>query len=114
MVARRNIYKGVYLQRGNGIGSVLSGLFRMLVPFVKNIARSAPAKRAIKSAQKSAIRLASNAAGEIVSGRNPKSRAKIDLKRAQANIEKALVGPSKTKNRTKKRKLAPGRVAPLI
>lgn len=123
MVVRRNIYKGVYLQRGNGFGSVLSGLFRVLVPFIKNSAkaavRSAPAQRALKSAKKSAIKAAGNAAGEILSGRNPKDRAKIDLKRAQEGIEKAIFKGSSPKPsvKTKRRKASSGRsrsIAPLL
>ena len=41
MVLRRNLYKGVYLQRGGGIGAVVSSLFRLLVPFIKRGAGTA-------------------------------------------------------------------------
>lgn len=120
MVVRRNIYKGVYLQRGNGIGSVLSGLFRVLVPFIKtgatSIAGSAPVQRAVKSAKKSAIKVAGNAAGELLSGRNPREKAKIDLKRAQSDIERAFTTPEPLKQKKKKKKkvVTTGRIAPLI
>lgn len=126
MVARRNIYKGVYLQRGNGFGSVLSGLFRVLVPFLKRGAktaiRSAPVQRALKSAKKSAIKAAGNAAGEVLAGRNPKERVKIDLKKAQEGIEKALLRPGATSVKRKTKavgrlnhsKIARTGIAPLV
>lgn len=111
MVARRNIYKGVYLQRGHGIGSVLSGLFRVLVPFLKRGAktalRSKPVRRALNSAKNSAVKAAGNAASEVLAGRNPKARAKIDLRKAQAGIERALLGQQVKGNIKRRRKEAP-------
>ena len=98
MVLRRNLYKGVYLQRGGGIGAVISSLFRMLVPFIKKGAgtalKSQVVKRALrgslKAARKSAIRAAGDATGDILSGKNPKTKAKVNLQKARAGIEKAL------------------------
>ena len=95
MVLRRNIYKGIYLQRGSGFGAVLSGLFRFLVPFLKRGAttalKSAPVRRALSSAKKSAVSAAGNAAMDLVSGKNPIPQAKINLKTAKKDITKALL-----------------------
>lgn len=118
MVLRRNIYRGVYHQRGNGVGSILSGLFRLLTPFIKRGAkaalRSQPVRRALKSAKKSAIKTAASAATDLISGKNPKQNAQLNLKQAQLNIEKALTGPSsgvkkKKLNKPVKRKI----IAPM-
>lgn len=95
MVLRRNIYKGVYLQRGSGFGTVLSGLFRFLVPFLKKgtkaALKSAPVQRALSSAKKSAVSAAGNAALNMVSGKNPIPQAKQNLQTAKQDIAKALL-----------------------
>jgi len=109
MVLRRNIYKGVYLQRGSGFGTVLSGLFRFLVPFLKKgttaALKSAPVRRAITSAKKSAVSAAGNAAMNVVSGKNPLPQAKQNLQTAKEDIAKALLVkptlPPKTRKRGK-------------
>lgn len=101
MVLRRNIYRGVYHQRGNGVSSVLSGLFRLLTPFIKRGAKAAlksqTVQKALKSAKKSAIKTASTAASDLIAGRNPQRNAKINLKQAQLNIEKAISSQPKKK-----------------
>ena len=106
MVVRRNIYRGVYHQKGNGVGSILSGLFRLLTPFIKKGAkaalRSQPVKRALKSAKRSALKTAATAATDLIAGKNPKQNAKINLHQAQRDIEKAIINPPqklKRKNR---------------
>ena len=118
MVLRRKIYRGVYHQRGNGVGSILSGLFRLLTPFIKRGAKatlpSQPVRRALKSAKKSAIKTATSAATDLISGKNPKQNAQLNLKQAQLNIEKVLTGPSsgvkkKKLNKPVKRKI----IAPM-
>lgn len=104
MVLRRNIYRGVYHQRGNGIGSVLSGLFRLLTPFIKRGAtaalKSAPVRKALKSVKKSALKTATTAASDIFAGKSPKANAKINLRQAQLNIEKAVTKSLAKKNIT--------------
>lgn len=94
MVLRRNIYKGVYLQRGRGIGAVLSGLFRVLVPFLKRGAtaalKSAPVKKALKTAGSAAAITAGDFAADVLKGKNPKKKAGLNLQQAQKGIQKAL------------------------
>ena len=103
MVLRRNIYRGVYHQKGNGVGSVLSGLFRLLTPFIKRGAkaalRSQPVRRALQSAKKSAIKTATVAASDLIAGKNIKQNAQLNLKQAQRNIEKAITGPPPAKKK---------------
>jgi hypothetical protein len=94
MVLRRNIYKGVYLQRGSGIGSIISSIFRVLVPFLKTGAKaaikSAPARKLFKAAKNTAVKTAGTMARDVLSGRSSKASAKLNLKKAQAGIENAL------------------------
>lgn len=108
MVMRRNLYKGVYLQKGAGIGAVLSSLFRVLVPFLKKGAKaaikSAPVKRAFKSAKKAALVGATDIAKDVIGGRNPKTKAKLNLKAAQRGIERALEDPFEDVPRVKKKR----------
>ena len=121
MVLRRNIYRGVYHQKGNGVGSILSGLFRLLTPFIKRGAkaalRSQPVRRALKTAKRSAIKTATSAASDLIAGKNPKKNAQLNLKQAQLNIEKAITGapPPKKKKKAplfKKRIIASPGVVP--
>ena len=105
MVLRRNIYRGVYHQKGNGVGSILSGLFRLLTPFIKRGAkaalRSQPVRRALKTAKRSAIKTATSTASDLIAGKNPKKNAQLNLKQAQLNIEKAITGAPPPKKKKK-------------
>ena len=124
MVLRRNIYRGVYHQKGNGVGSILSGLFRLLTPFIKRGAkaalRSQPVQRALKTAKRSAIKTAATAASDLIAGQNPKKNARLNLQQATRNIEKAITSapqPQKKKKKAalfKKRVIAAPGVGPSI
>lgn len=103
MVLRRNIYKGVYLQRGSGFGTVLSGLFRFLVPFLKRGGKAAlksPAiRRALSSAKKSAVNVAGTAAMDVLKGKNPVPNAKVNVKTAKRNITQAILASPKKRQK---------------
>ena len=132
MVLRKSIYKGVYFQRGHGIGSILSGLFRLLVPFVKRGAsaaiKSPHLKKVLQSAKKSALTAAGSVASDIIKGKSPKKSAKVSIQKAQVDIEKAvnraIAKQAAAKGKAKKRKaiassaptFAPGgkKVKPLL
>lgn len=98
MVVRRNLYKGVYLQRGGGFGTVVSTLFRVLVPWLKRGAgaalKSETVRRAVrgslKAAKSSAVKAAGDATRDLLSGKNPKAGAKLNLSQAKQGIERAL------------------------
>lgn len=116
MVARRNIYKGVYMQRGGGIGTAVSTIFRMLVPFLKRnahtVLKSQPVKRAIRVAKRSAVKTAGQAAKDLLSGKNPKEGAKLNLREAQAKVEQALIPRSNKVNKKKKSAKRVSRIGP--
>ena len=119
MVLRRNIYRGVYHQRGNGVGAILSGLFRLLTPFIRRGAKaalkSAPVKAALKSAKRSAVKTVGYAAKDILSGKSPKANAKLNLKEAQAGIERALLtSSSSTRQKKRSKGIAPKQYSPSL
>lgn len=94
MVVRRNIYKGVYLQRGSGIGSVLSLIFRALVPWVKRgasaIMKSKSVRQLAKKAGTTAIQSASKLATDVITGKSAKKSASVNLKQAKRGLQEAL------------------------
>ena len=118
MVLRRNIYRGVYHQRGNGVGAILSGLFRLLTPFIRRGAKaalkSAPVKAALKSAKRSAVKTVGYAAKDILSGKSPKANAKLNLKEAQAGIERALLTSSSSRQKKRSKGIAPKQYSPSL
>lgn len=94
MVARRNIYKGLYLQRGSGVGAVLSSLFRLLVPWVKKgasaLIKSKQVRGLAKSAGKAALQSASKFASDLAKGKPTKRAASLNLREAQRGIQDAI------------------------
>lgn len=109
MVARRNIYKGVYLQRGSGIGTVISSIFRALVPWIKRgagaLVKSRPVKRLAKRAGQSALKAAGSFASDVVAGQNAKKSAKVNLKQVQQGLSKALANVGNPPPQAKKKKV---------
>lgn len=123
MSPRRNIYRGVYLQRGTGIGVVFSSIFRALVPWIKRgagaILKSKAVQNLAKKAGKSALKAAGSYATDAVA---KKLGDKIDVKQARKGLEAIInsatsstsqeAAPSKP--RGKKRVVAlPGQAAVL-
>ena len=94
MVMRRNIYKGVYLQRGSGVGSVLSLIFRSLVPWIKKgataLVRSKSVRKLAKSAGTTAAKSAASLARDVISGTSSKAGAKQNLQNAKRGLQMAL------------------------
>lgn len=82
------------MQRGSGIGTIVSSIFRALVPWIRKgataLVKSAPAKRLAKRATKTALKAAGNFAGDVVSGKNVKNSAKVNIAQVQKGLEKAL------------------------
>ncbi len=102
-------HRGAYVQRGQGIGTVLVSIFRGLVPILKRSATSAvkialkggakaasskvvkhAAKKAIKVAKKEAIKAGLNTLGTAIQGGNVKESAKKDLNEARDQIGKTI------------------------
>lgn len=107
MVVRRNIYKGVYLQRGSGVGSVLSLIFRALVPWIKRgasaLIRSKSVRRLAASAGKTAVKSASKMAQQAIAGTATKQTTAANLKRAKRGIQEALSKAIQPEPKKKKR-----------
>ena len=107
VMVRRNFFRGVPLQQGAGFVSILSRLFRMIAPVltksVKNVAKTPQFKNAVRSAKKSALTAAVGVGGDVISGVNPKKKLKMNLAKAQTDLESALSssGPPVNKRRRK-------------
>ena len=93
------VFRGSRMQRGYGIGSVLSGLFRAAVPFLR---------KGAKSLGKEALRTGINVGQDVLNGQNLKkavrSRAGQSVKKMIRNSEQTPVSRSKPRK-------APGRRA---
>ena len=97
----------------------MSGLFRLLTPFIRRGAKaalkSAPVKAALKSAKRSAVKTVGYAAKDILSGKSPKANAKLNLKEAQAGIERALLtSSSSTRQKKRSKGIAPKQYSPSL
>lgn len=85
-------------QRGNGLGGILSGLARMVVPVLK---------RGGKSILKETLRTGVDVLGDVVSGENLKTSAKRRLKQGGSRLlqqASASITPQPSNQRTIKRK----------
>ena len=88
-----NYHRGLHWQRGSGIGSLFSGIFRGLMPVAKStiktigrIAKSAPIKSVGKALKKEATRAAVETAIEALEGQPVGRKAKQRLKSATRGI----------------------------
>ena len=61
-------YKGAPIQKGHGLGSFLSGLFRSAVPMLSSVGRSVA-----KNAGKALLSTGAEILGDVLSGKNVKS-----------------------------------------
>ena len=88
-----NYHSGLRWQRGSGIGSLFSGIFRGLMPVAKStiktigrVARSAPVKSVGKVLKKEATKAAVETAIEALEGQPVGRKAKQHLKSATRGI----------------------------
>ena len=88
-----NYHSGLQWQRGSGIGSLFSGIFRGLMPVAKStiktigrVAKSAPIKSVGKALKKEATRAAVETAIEALEGQPVGRKAKQRLKSATRGI----------------------------
>ena len=88
-----NYHSGLHWQRGSGIGSLSSGIFRGLMPVAKStiktigrVAKSAPVKSVGKALKKEAKKAAVETAIEALEGQPVGRKAKQRLKSATQGI----------------------------
>lgn len=115
-------HRGVYLQRGSGLGGLLMSLFKGLAPVLRKsatvVAKTAlkqgqkaisrkvirkAAKKALRSVGKNVVRAGLKAGSRALKGENVKSGAKSDLIRAKREIGDIL--DESTKPVKKRRKV---------
>ena len=71
------VFVGSRIQRGHGIGSIFSGLFKAAAPLLK---------RGAKAIGKQALSTGMELASDLIEGKNFKTAAKSRLKRAGSNL----------------------------
>lgn len=100
-------FQGIPYQRGGGLGSFFSSLFRSILPVVKNVGKSA-----LKAVGKEALHAGANIIGDISKGQQVKDTLKTHgLKATQNLVNKAAksinnqtggrIGKRKTKSKVK-------------
>ena len=78
-----NYHSGDIYQRGSGLGSFFSGLFKSVVPLAKSFLKSSTGQ----TLKNVALSTASNVAKDIIEGRNVKESAKENLGDAKQKIK---------------------------
>jgi hypothetical protein len=87
-------HAGIRIQQGRGIGSILGGLFKFLIPAArtaaKTIVKSPLAKNVSRSLGNEAKKAAINIALDALQGKNVKQSAQSSLNQARSSIAKHL------------------------
>ncbi len=100
-------HTGVYLQRGRGLGNLLSGLFRAVLPAAKTLGKgilnSQLTKDIAETAKKSAINAGLNLASDLVAGNNMKTSLENNVEAARENMSKTLQSYVQKKKKKRKR-----------
>lgn len=79
------------MQRGSGIGVIISSIFRALVPWIKRGATTLLKSSSVRNLAKKAGKSALKSVGSMAASKLNKALAgKIDLKRARKGIQSAL------------------------
>ena len=97
-----NYHSGPRLQRGHGIGSLLSGLFRGIAPVVRNIVRSPTVRKIGKQALNIARDSAIDIASDLIEGKTPAEAFNTQLESAQRDIASTLRSAKKKPGRKRK------------
>ena len=80
------VFAGSRMQRGHGLGSIFSGLFKAATPLLK---------RGAKALGKQALSTGMELANDLLEGRNFKTAAKSRLKKAGSSLMKDAVNSIK-------------------
>lgn len=104
-----SVYRGRYIQRGQGIGSILSSLWKTVYPAVKSLltglSRSPITKKVIKAAKKSAIDAGLNIAADTLSGENVGASIKKNAGVMGVDVLDQLKSKPAKKRKNAKRKI---------
>lgn len=115
------------VQRGRGIGSILSSIFRKIAPFAKtilNIGKKAvatkPVQEVLRSAKSEALKTGVQIADDALQGKNIKESIRSNAQSAAKSVAQTAIGeakkmlgdepkPKKFGKTTKKRTVTTGR-----
>lgn len=106
-------HHGPYVQRGRGIGSIFSGLFRSLKPlasmgikFGKKVLNSDLAKKVGSTALEFGKEALTNVAADVLEGKSFKESAGEQLAEAKSKLAQTLRGSGKRRKRKRKRAIS--------
>lgn len=105
-------HRGLREQRGQGLGSILSGLMRGFAPIAKlglkagkNFLQNPAVQNFGRQAMSIAADSAKNLAADLIEGKNSEERAKQELQNARSKIATTLRGGKKRKKHDKVMKI---------
>lgn len=90
------------VQRGRGLGSILSSLFSKIAPFARTlfnigtkVVKSAPAQEVIKSAKNEALKTGIQVADDVLKGKNVKESIRSNVENAAKNVASSAISQAK-------------------
>lgn len=109
-----NYHAGPRYQRGHGIGSLLSGLFRGFMPMVKSVVKSPVLRNVGKQALNIGRDAAVDIAADIIEGKSPAETANERLDLARRSVAQTLrdVSHPPKRGRGKRKHPTSGKVKP--
>ena len=107
-----NYHTGPRFQRGHGIGSLLSGLFRGFAPVFKSVVKSPILKKVGKQALNFGRDTAMDIAADIIEGKNPADTANERLSLARKSVAQSLRDTTHPKKGRAKKRRTTVRVKP--
>lgn len=90
------------VQRGRGIGSILSSIFRKIAPFARTIlnigkkaATSKPAQEVFRSAKNEALKTGIQIADDALQGKNVRESIRSNAEKAAKTVAQSALGEAK-------------------
>ena len=97
-----------YSQRGEGIASFFTGLFKKAIPFASKAIKSLASSNIVKDTTKQLTKHAKSSIGDIVAdviqGKDPINSAKENLQKARQEIAQTIRTNTRSKNENKRMK----------
>ena len=104
-----SFHRGPFIQRGRGLGSILSSLYQKVSPIFsllgKQIAASPITKQALSSAKQAAIDASLSLASDALVGENLKTSFKKNIKKAGKTVSESLRTKAPNKRKLDKRQV---------
>lgn len=100
-----NYHRGLYVQRGRGLGNIFSSIFRAVAPTLagigKSIIKSPITKNLLSTAKKSAVNAGLNLVSDTLAGENVGRSLKRSANRARVDFIDVIESGRNKKKRSK-------------